>query len=126
MKTIIKMNNKVPNQSLERGDIVLVALDPTTGTEIQKTRPSVIVSNNLVNKITKLATIVPITSQKIEQIRSFEVLLDDAAGLPKKSKAVILQVRTIDKSRIQKRLGKVSRKNLNEIEVSLKIHFALE
>lgn len=114
MTMIVKMNNRAPNQSLERGDIVLI-----------KTRPSVIVSNNLVNKITKLATIIPITSQNIEQIRSFEVLLDDTAGLTKKSKAIILQVRTIDKSRIQKKLGKVSKKNLNEIEVSLKIHFAI-
>lgn len=114
------------NQLLERGDIVLVALDPTIGTEIQKTRPSVIVSNNLVNRITKLATIIPITSQKTEQIRSFEVLLDDTCGLNQKSKTTVLQVRTIDKSRIKKKLGKVSKKNLNEIEVSLKIHFSLD
>lgn len=120
------MNNKLAKQSLERGDIVLVSLDPAMGTEIQKTRLSVIVSNNLVNKMTRLTTIIPMTSQKTEQIRSFEVLLDDTAGLSKKSKAIILQVRTIDKSRIQKKIGKVSKKNLNEIEVSLKIHFALD
>jgi len=119
------MNSKTAHQFLERGDIVLVALDPTRGTEIQKTRPSVVVSNNLVNRITKLATIIPITSQKTDQIRSFEVLLDDSAGLAQKSKAIVLQVRTIDKSRIQKKLGKVSQKNLTEIEISLKIHFAL-
>lgn len=122
----MKKNRKIRSHLLERGDIVLVALDPTIGTEIQKTRPSVIVSNNLVNRITKLATIIPITSQNTDQIRSFEVLLDNTATLAQKSKAIILQVRTIDKSRIQKKLGKVSKKNLNEIEVSLKIHFSLD
>ncbi|MCM2353290.1 MAG: type II toxin-antitoxin system PemK/MazF family toxin [Pseudobdellovibrio sp.] len=111
---------------IERGDIVLVELDPTQGSEIQKTRPTVVVSNNMVNKLTKLTTVVPITSQKVNQIRSFEVLLDDRSGLVKKSKAVILQVRTIDKSRIQNKLGRISRKNLKEIELALKLHFALE
>lgn len=111
---------------LERGDIVLVELDPTKGSEIRKTRPTVVVSNNMINKLTRLATVVPITSQKVDLVRSFEVLVEEQAGLVKKSKAVILQVRTIDKSRIQKKLGAVSRKNLKEIEVALKLHFALE
>ncbi|MFN3698349.1 MAG: type II toxin-antitoxin system PemK/MazF family toxin [Pseudobdellovibrio sp.] len=111
---------------VERGDIVLVELDPTKGSEIQKTRPTIVVSNNLVNEFTKLVTVVPITSQKTEQIRSFEVLLDESSGLLKKSKAVILQVRTVDKTRLQKKLGKVSKKTLREIDNSLKIHFALD
>ena len=111
---------------VERGDIVLVELDPTKGSEIQKTRPTVVVSNNLVNEFTKLVTVIPVTSQKVENVRSFEVLLDEASGLVKKSKAIILQVRTIDKTRLQKKLGKVSKKNLKEIENALKIHFALD
>lgn len=111
---------------VERGDIVLVELDPTKGSEIQKTRPTVVVSNNLVNEFTKLVTVIPVTSQKVENVRSFEVLLDEALGLVKKSKAIILQVRTIDKTRLQKKLGKVSKKNLKEIENALKIHFALD
>ena len=121
MLILVKVMVKV-----ERGDIVLVELDPTKGSEIQKTRPTIVVSNNLVNEFTKLVTVVPITSQKTEQIRSFEVLLDESSGLLKKSKAVILQVRTVDKTRLQKKLGKVSKKTLREIDNSLKIHFALD
>ena len=50
----------------KQGDIYLVALDPTVGTEMAKTRPGVIVSNNHANKGSNRVSVVPITSSNIK------------------------------------------------------------
>lgn len=59
----------------KQGDIYLVALDPTIGTEMSKTRPGVVVSNDYANRGAKRVSIVPITSSNIEKVFPFEVLL---------------------------------------------------
>jgi mRNA interferase MazF len=106
----------------ERGEIILVNLDPTVGSEIKKTRPSVVVSNDVANKYSSLITIVPLTSKKTEKIYPFEVLIKDVAGLSKESKAKVNQIRTIDKKRIVKKIGKISSLQEVEIDEALKIH----
>jgi mRNA interferase MazF len=112
--------------NIERGDILLIGFDPTKGSEIQKTRPAVVVTNNVANKFSKLLTVVPITSQKIDTIRVFESLIKVAEGLKKQSKAVISQMRAIDRSRIQKKIGKISKADLKSIDKTIKIHLGLK
>ncbi len=60
----------------KQGGIYLVALDPTIGTEMAKTRPGIVVSNDYANKGSKRVSIVPITSSNIEKVFPFEVLLN--------------------------------------------------
>lgn len=60
----------------KQGEIYLVALDPTIGTEMSKTRPGIVVSNDYANKGSKRVSIVPITSSNIEKVFPFEVLLN--------------------------------------------------
>ncbi len=114
---------KIPKQ----GDIYLVSLDPTIGTEISKTRPGVVVSNDYANKGSKRVSIVPITSSNIEKVFPFEVLLNvtPETGLKFDSKATCDQVRSIDKRRLIKNIGKVSMDTLEEIKASLGLHFGL-
>ena len=106
----------------ERGEIYLVCLDPTIGSEINKTRPALIISNDINNKVAQTVTVIPITS-KIEKVYPFETLLSSQeSGLPKNSKVKCNQIRTIDKKRLIKSLGKVSIDKLKEIEDSLLLH----
>jgi mRNA interferase MazF len=112
--------------NIERGEILLVEFDPTRGSEIKKTRPAVVVTNNLANRYSPVIAVVPITSQQLDRVRVFEVLLKNNTGLNKASKAVIAQMRTIDKSRIQKKIGKVADSDMTMINEKLKIHFDLE
>lgn len=112
--------------NIERGDILLIEFDPTKGSEIQKTRPAVVVTNNVANRLSPVLVVIPITSQKIDKIRIFESLITNADGLKKQSKAVIAQIRTIDRSRIQKKIGKVSKADLEKIDISLKHHLGLD
>ena len=109
----------------ERGEIYLVCLDPTVGSEINKTRPAVIISNDINNKVAHTVTVIPITSN-VQNIYPFEAFLpSEDTGLVKNSKAKCNQIRTIDKKRLIRPLGRVSHERLEEIEKALLIHLGI-
>ena len=89
--------------------IVLVNLDPTLGSEIQKTRPCVIVSPVEMNKHLKTIVVCPMTTNTKEYPTRVAVYHDGKSGM-----IIIDQIRTIDKSRIQKVFGK-----LNKTEIKM-------
>lgn len=109
----------------ERGEIYRVCLDPTIGSEINKTRPALIISNNINNQVAQTVTVIPLTSN-IEKVYPFEtLLLFQESGLFKDSKAKCNQMRTIDKKRLVKSIGRISAEKLEEIENSLYIHLGM-
>lgn len=106
----------------ERGEICLVCLDPVIGSEINKTRPALIISNDINNQFAQTVTVIPITSSTVK-IYPFEThISSQESGLLKDSKVKCNQIRTIDKKRIIKSLGKISIDKLKEVENSLLIH----
>jgi mRNA interferase MazF len=111
---------------MKRGDIYFAQLDPTRGAEIQKTRPVVIVSNDVANRASSLVSIVPISSN-ISRVFPFEVpLTAEQSGLPKDSKAMAQQIRTIDKSRLaHQRSGYLKPKQLTALDEALRLHLGL-
>jgi len=109
---------------VKRGDVWLVNLDPTIGHEIKKSRPAVIIQNDFGNKYSPITIIAPITSQKIEKIYPFEVLLTNKF-LDKDSKALLNQIRAIDRIRLIKRLGKLDADALKKIDEAIKISLGL-
>ncbi len=92
---------------MKRGEIWLVNLDPTIGSEIKKTRPAVIVSSDLVG-ILPLKVIVPLTDWKDRYVSAaWMVKIDpeEQNGLSKTSAADALQIRSVSEQRLVKRLG---------------------
>ena len=111
---------------VKRGDIWLVNLDPTVGHEIKKSRPAVIIQNDLGNKYSHITIIAPITSQSTDKIYPIDVLLAKrGSGLEKDSKVLLNQIRAIDKKRLIKRLGKVDYEIMSKINNSIKISLGL-
>ncbi|MEK6983320.1 MAG: type II toxin-antitoxin system PemK/MazF family toxin [Nanoarchaeota archaeon] len=110
---------------IKRGDIWLVNLDPTIGHEIKKSRPSVIIQNDLGNKYSPITIIAPITSQNIAKIYPIEVLLRRNLGLEKDSKALLNQIRAIDKGRLIKKLGRVDGETMANIDAAIEISLGL-
>lgn len=109
-----------------KGEIYLAELSPTIGSEISKKRPVLIVSNDINNQFSDTVSIVPITSTTTK-IYPFEVFLPKGEGnLINDSKAKCNQIRTIDKQRIEKRLGKISNEKLKEVEKAILIHLNIE
>jgi len=94
---------------LEQYQIVLVNLDPTLGSEIQKTRPCVIVSPNEINDNLRTVIIVPMTSVSRKYPTRIKINHNNQRGW-----VVIDQIRTIDKIRIVKMLGLLSEREIIE------------
>ncbi len=107
-----------------RGEIWLVNLDPAIGAEIKKTRPAVVISNNLNNEHASTVTVLPI-SDKGKKVYPFEAALAPQAGLVKDSKVKCQQIRTIDKSRLVKPLGRLEKNQIQQIDQALMIHLGM-
>jgi mRNA interferase MazF len=86
---------------MRRGEIYYADLTPTVGSEINKRRPVLIVSNDANNRVASTLTVLPITSN-VSRVYPFELLLaPKESGLPKPSKAQAQQIRTISKERVR-------------------------
>ena len=107
----------------QRGEIWLVSLDPAVGSEIKKTRPAFVISNNINNRYANHVTLLPVTD-KGEKIYPFEVYLPPSqdSAIKKPSKIKCQQIRTVDKSRLLKRLGMSEINLIPEVERALKNH----
>jgi mRNA interferase MazF len=95
--------------------IILVNLDPTIGSEIKKTRPCVVISPNEMNKFLNTVVIAPMTTSSKNYPTRIEVRHDSKIGW-----VVLDQIRTIDKQRIIKDLGNLTKSEINELKSVLK------
>lgn len=95
--------------------IILVNLDPTLGSEIKKTRPCVVISPNEMNKFLNTVVIAPMTTSSKNYPTRIEVRHDNKIGW-----VVLDQIRTIDKQRIIKELGRLTKSEINELKSVLK------
>lgn len=89
--------------SVRRFDVYLVALDPTVGSEIQKTRPCLVVSPDEANRHLATVIVAPMTSQGRPHPTRVPCRFEGKDGL-----IVLDQMRTVDKTRLVKRLGRVT------------------
>jgi mRNA interferase MazF len=115
---------------MRRGEIRLVDLDPARGTEANKRRPAVIVSNDGANSTANrlgrgVIAVVPATSN-IDRVYPFQVLLRASeTGLDRDSKAQAEQVRSVAVERIGPRVGVVPPALLSSLDEALRLHLAL-
>jgi mRNA interferase MazF len=104
-----------------RGEVWWVEFDPAVGTEIRKTRPAVIVSNDAANRNLGRVVVVPLTNNTGRIYRSEAVVTISG----QQNKAMADQITTADKTRLKTQLGSVSQKEIKAIEEAIKIHLAL-
>jgi mRNA interferase MazF len=98
--------------------IVLANLDPTIGSEIKKTRPCVVISPDEMNKYLNTIVIAPMTTTSKQYPTRVEIKHDNKIGW-----IVLDQIRTIDKQRIIKDLGRLSKPEIKEVKSILKETF---
>lgn len=116
---------------MRRGDIYLVDLKPSRGTEANKLRPAILVSNDGANSTAArlgrgVVTIVPITSN-IERVYPFQVRLKAAAtGLRHDSKAQAEQVRSVAVERLRKQVGSLPGEVMGRLDDALRFHLTLD
>jgi len=95
---------------VNKSEIWLVELDPTKGSEIQKTRPAVIISPNQMNFNISTVIIAPMTTKKKNFPTRVDIFFDGKNG-----QIVLDQIRTIDKSRLIKKIGFIDKITQNQI-----------
>ena len=95
--------------------IFLANLDPVIGSEQGKTRPVLIISQEAINQTLPVVNVLPITTRKPGKIYPNEVLIHaGVGGLEKESIVLCYQVRTLDKKRLMKEIGKIDNLELQE------------
>ena len=98
---------------LKQYEVVLVNLDPTQGSEMKKTRPCVVISPNEMNRYLRTIIIAPLTTQSRDYPTRVEVLVQG-----KNAWMVLDQIRTIDRDRVIKKLGLISKE---EVQICKKV-----
>ncbi len=98
--------------------IILVNLDPTIGSEIQKTRPCVVISPDEMNRHLRTVVIAPMTTSSKNYPTRIEIKHDNEIGW-----IILDQIMTIDKQRIIKDLGRLSKPEIKEVRAVIKETF---
>lgn len=100
---------------IKQYQIILVNLDPTVGSEIKKTRPCVVISPNEMNRYLRTIVIAPMTTSSKSYPTRVKIKHDNKIGW-----IVLDQIRTIDKHRIIKPLGRLSKPEIKEVKNVIK------
>ncbi len=114
-------NNVFP----KRGEIWLTSFEPSVGTEIRKTRPALILSNNIANRKTSKISVAPLTSNIKKLLLTVIVRPDKENNLKVPSMVRAADINTFDKSRLKTKLGIISPEKLKEVEEKVKLHLGL-
>ena len=115
---------------MRRGEIRLTDLEPVRGSEANKRRPAVIVSNDRANATAErlgrgVVTVVPVTSA-VERVYPFQTLLPaEATGLRRDSKAQAEQVRSVSVERLGPVIGRLPASVLVDLDRALRVHLQL-
>ena len=112
---------------IRRGDIVIVELDPTQGSEQRGTRPCLVVQNNVGNENAPTTIIVPFTTSFGERLYPFEVLISaDECALREDSVVICSQLRTVSiEDRIRDNIGAIPRERMEEVDTALEYSLGL-
>lgn len=109
-----------------RGEIYLVEFDPTVGHEIRKTRPAVIIQNDVSNRHSAITIVAALTSRYANPPYPREVAVEPSqSGLLKPSAVLLNQIRSVDRERLIRRLGRLDRSSMERVDYAIKISLGL-
>lgn len=110
----------------KRGEVWVVNFNPTVGSEIKKTRPAVILQNDVANRYGAVTIVAAISSHVDEDVYPTEVLINPPeGGLEKPSVVLLNQIRTVDKVRLITRIGKLGSVTMKAIDHATAISLGL-
>lgn len=109
-----------------RGEVYLVNFDPTMGAEIKKTRPALVLQNDVANRWSPITIVAAITSQYEEPPYPTEVFVKaPEGGLTVDSVVLLNQIRSVDRRRLVERLGALKRDTMTSVDRALMVSFGL-
>ena len=109
-----------------RGDVYLVNFDPTIGAEVKKTRPAVVIQNDIGNRWSPITIVAAMTSRFEDPLYPTEVLVKASeGGLAVDSVVLLNQLRSVDKARLVRRLGALKSQTVREVDRALLLSLGL-
>lgn len=110
----------------KRGDVYLVNFDPTIGAEIRKTRPALVIQNDVANRYSPITIVAAITSRFEQDLYPTEALIKaPEGGLSVDSVVLLNQIRSIDRTRLVKRLGRLSPHTMEAVDRGVEISLGM-
>ena len=109
----------------KRGEVWLVSFDPALGAEIQKTRPALVLQNDVGNLHSPVTIVAAITSNKERQGPTGILVRPPEGGLSVDSVILLNQIRTVDKRRLVKRFGGLSAATMKNVDQATLISLGL-
>lgn len=113
------------DEKINRGDIYLANLNPYKGSEQGGKRPVIIIQNDVGNHYSPTVIVTAVTSRFFKKRALPTHVLLDNAELEKNSLALLEQIRTIDKSRLIRKIGRVPEETMKEIDRAIFVSLAL-
>ncbi len=111
---------------INRGNIVLVNFEPVKGSEQRGIRPALIIQNDIYNKYSPTTIVAPITSKTYQKEYSTNVFLHKENSMLNKDSTILLnQIKTIDKSRIIKKISSLDKDIMDKVDLAIKISLSL-
>jgi mRNA interferase MazF len=109
-----------------RGEVYLVNFDPTIGAEVKKTRPAVVIQNDIGNRWSPITIVAAMTSRFEDPLYPTEVLVRASeGGLEVDSVVLLNQIRSVDKARLVRRLGALKAQTVREVDRALLLSLGL-
>jgi mRNA interferase MazF len=112
---------------VRRGQVYLCSFDPTVGHEIRKTRPALVIQNDIGNRYSPVTIVAAITSAVSPVPFPVEVVVDPTAenGLDVRSSIRLDQIRSVDRLRLIRSLGALDAVDMDKVDQALKISLGL-
>ena len=113
-------------KGIRRGEIYLVNFDPTVGSEIRKTRPALVIQNDIANVYSSIVIVAALTSHYDFPLYPTEVLIRKTeSGLAEDSVVLLNQIRSVDKKRLVRRLGVSTAETMHRVDRAVEISLGL-
>lgn len=122
-----QITNKEVSLITKRGDLWLVEF-PKVEESRKPIRPCLVISNDVQNELDRWIMVAPLTTEKIESVKEWEVYLEKTSDLEidHRSKILFNYLRTVNKKRLKKYLGKVSSEIMNKAKIAWELAFDWE
>lgn len=112
-------------RQIRRGDVFSVDFEPVRGSEQGKVRPALVIQNDIGNQYGPTTIVAPITTGEAARFRVNVAVKAPEAGLTHNSLILLNQIRTVDRSRIGRRWGRISPGIMKQVDEAIKVSLGL-